>query len=318
MKYNNHIEKLSACLNEFNWTDYEESYSSLFEKVKFNFIVENPSASVIIISWRFVKGLKKNIELLRSQRNTNYEIIFVNNGKDDNEFASIIDDVDTYISLNQNTGAYLARNIGSLFAKAPVLIFLEDDGIIGNDFVQSHLDAFNKYNVIAVRGVCRSLTNNAFNKLARHYYLGRRPYPAAINLEGNSSFDAKAFRTVGGWSNNINFGHGGPELSYRLLQVYPDHRLQIYSPKPIIFHDYAQNDDHLKNKKEKQQSSYKALKSKYPDWEVFMDSWKRFNKKSYLLKLKKGGGFIEWINRAFDYIIFGIVRPIYRVFRSKN
>jgi glycosyltransferase involved in cell wall biosynthesis len=309
------VEGLTSRLTEVNWKGREERYCSVFEKVKFNHIIKKPSASVIVISWRFVEGLKKNIELLLAQRGEkNYEIIFVNNGKDDNEFSSIWFEVDTYISLSDNTGAYVARNIGSLFAKAPVFIFLEDDGIIGDDFVKNHLEAFDKYNAISVRGVCEPLTNNPLNKLARHYNLGRRPYAAAANLEGNSSFKANAFRKVGGWNDEINFGHGGPELSYRLTKTYPDRTLQIYYPKPVIFHDYAQSAEHLKNKKEKQQSSYQMLISKYPDWQVFMDGWKAFDKKSYLLQLKKNN-LLERLYNSWDYLIYGVIRHIYRKLR---
>ncbi len=315
-----HLEKMIASLSHVNWQGRKELYAPLFSGISFKNNVEKPSASVIIISWRFVDGLATNIALLNKQRtgNLNYEIVFVNNGAGDGEFASVASGFDTYIKLTHNTGAYIARNIGSLFAKAPVLVFLEDDGIVSDDFMASHIHAFEKYDIISMRGVCRPLTDNPLNKLARHYYLGKRPYPAAANLEGNSSYRADAFFKAGGWSDEISFGHGGPELSYRLTKLYPDQRMQIYHPKATIFHDYAKDDKHLKNKKEKQNASYQMLAAKYHDWEDFMKGWLRLRRKGYLIKIKKNRSLSDLVNHGVEYLLYGLVRPVYRFILGKK
>lgn len=314
----NPVMQLSADLKRAGWQQRYEKYNSVFREVKVNHTVENPAASVIIISWRFVNGLEKNISLLTSQRNAgiNYEIIFVNNGKPDDEFAAITPYIDTYVALSENTGAYVARNIGSLFAKAPILIFLEDDGIISDDFVKAHLNAFDKYDIISTRGICRPLTDNPLNKLAKHYYMGAKPFPWTANLEGNCAYKANAFYEVGGWSDDISFGHGGPELSYRLTKKYPDQRMQIYNSVPVIFHDYATNEEHLRTKKQKQSASYEQLKLKYPDWEEFSESWRKFRPKRYLLRTKKGNNFSESIGNSIDYLLYEVVRPVYRLLRG--
>jgi glycosyltransferase involved in cell wall biosynthesis len=299
-------------LKRVKWIGREEKYGAAFKEVKFNNTVENPAASVIIISWRFVEGLEKNISLLTSKRDAKFEIIFVNNGKEDEEFSSILPYIDTYVSLKYNTGAYIARNIGSLFAKAPILIFLEDDGIIADNFVNAHLSAYEKYAIISVRGVCRPLTQNPLNKLAKHYYMGKKPFPAIANLEGNCSYYADAFFAVGGWSDEINFGHGGPELSYRLTKKFPDQRMQIYYPDPVIYHDYASSEEHLKNKKAKQKASYDQLKLKYPDWEEFFETWRKFYRKRYTIHKKKNNTLLESVGDFFDYLNYGVARPVYR------
>lgn len=61
------------------------------------------------------------------------------------------------------------------------------------------------------------------------------------------------FFAVGGWDDEIIFGGGGIDLAFRLLQVESDRRKQIYSPVPIVYHDYAANEEHLalKHKKER-------------------------------------------------------------------
>lgn len=312
------MEKLISNLKKAGWTGRQEKYGAVFKEARFNNVVESPLASVIIISWRFVEDLKKNLLLLTEQRSVKYEVIFVNNGKEETEFASILPYVDTYVALNHNTGAYIARNIGSLFATAPILIFLEDDGVIGSNFVRAHLDAYDKYAVISVRGMCKPLTNNPLNKLARHYDLGKKAYPAAANLEGNSSYNAEAFFQVGGWNDDIYFGHGGPELSYRLTKKFPDQRMQIYYPEPLIHHDYARNEEHLKNKKEQQNASYEMLKLKYHDWEDFLTSWLKFRRRRYTIH-KKQPSFSETLSDGVDYLLYDIARPVYRfLFRRRQ
>lgn len=306
------MSNLIENLERVNWIARKVSYEAVFRSVAFNNTIEKPLASVIIISWRLVNGLEENMSRLVSQRDTSYEIIFVNNGQPDEEFESIVPHVDTYVCLNSNTGAYVARNIGALFARAPVFIFLEDDGIIGDHFVRAHLGNYTKYDVIAVRGVCRPLTDNPLNKLARHYDLGSRAYAMFGNLEGNSSYQANAFFVCGGWSDDIRFGHGGPELSYRLTKAFPDQRRQIYSPDPVIYHDYARDGDHLKSKFEKQNASYEALKRKYPDWLGFFKSWRKYYRRRDMLIRKGKRSFGESIGDVAVYVVYGVIRPLYK------
>lgn len=224
--------------------------------------------------------------ILEKQKDQNYELIFVDNGGAEGEFMPLKPFIDTYVRLNTNTGAYLARNIGSVFAKAPILLFLEDDGIPENNLVEAHLAAHRKYDVIAVRGVYSPKTENPLNRMADHYRVGDVPYPYPSNLEGNSSYRSDVFYTAGGWDDDIVFGYGGRELSLRLLSVDPDQRKQIYSPEPIIYHDFATDVAHLKSKQEKQAASLKRLREKYPEWDAIMNSWRKFVNRYDLLIMR--------------------------------
>jgi glycosyltransferase involved in cell wall biosynthesis len=303
-------------LNKVGWSHKESLYNSYIDKIKIQKAIKEPKVSIVIISWQFNKQMLENFKSLDKQRHTDFELIFVNNGKGDDEFASILPLVDTYIRLNTNTGAYKARNIGSVFANAPILFFLEDDGVAHKNLVESHLKAFEQYKVISVRGVCKVLTENKLNKLAQHYYLGSKAFPYFGNLEGNTSYDAQAFYEVGGWSDDINFGHGGPELSYRLTKRFPDKREQIYCPEPIIYHDYAKNEEHLEVKRVKQKISYKALKEKYPDYDGFIKSWDLYFRKPYYLKRKKVSLFSS-LTDGYYYLLEEIVKPLVRLIKPR-
>lgn len=273
-------------LNKKGWQYKKGLYADCFESITFQKKVNEPDISVIVISWRLHPDNLKNFQILEKQRKQNFELIFVNNGGQESEFEILKPFVDTYVRLNTNTGAYLARNIGSVFARAPILIFLEDDGLPERDFVRAHLKVYEKYDVIAARGVYSPKTDTPINKLAHHYYMGDVPYPLPSNLEGNCSYRADCFFKVGGWDDEIMFGHGGRELSLRLLGVEPDQRKQIYSPDPVIYHDFAANEGHLVEKQKKQEASLHRLKKKYPQWDNITNSWLKYTKRYDLLILK--------------------------------
>jgi glycosyltransferase involved in cell wall biosynthesis/MoaA/NifB/PqqE/SkfB family radical SAM enzyme len=270
---------LEYWLNKKGWQGKKELYSVCFESVTFQKDVNKPDISVIVISWRLHPDNLKNFQILEKQRDQNFELIFVDNGGKEGEFDCLKPFVDTYVRLNKNTGAYLARNVGAVFAKAPILLFLEDDGIPKEDLVSSHLQMHKIYDVIVCRGVYSPKTNNPLNRLARHYYLGPEVIPIFADLEGNVTYQSDLFYIVGGWDDEIKFGGGGLELSLRLSKLNPDLRKQIYSPLPIIYHDFARDESHLKSKREKQNLSRIRLRKIHPNWDNYISKYIDFSQK---------------------------------------
>ena len=271
------LNLLKSRLNKIGWLSKNELYKQYLEYIEKNEATAAPDVSIIVISWRYHPDTIHNFETLTKQSDTNFELIFVDNGGTLGEFHMLKPYIDTYVKLNTNTGAYLARNVGSLFANAPILLFLEDDGIPANNLIKAHLYTFAKYDVIAVRGVYKAKSDdNPLNKLANHYYLGDLPFPRYSDLEGNSAYDSKIFFKAGGWDDEIYFGGGGIDLAIRLMRLEPDMRKQIYSPEPVIFHDYATDGEHLKKKREKQIESFERLRRKHQIFDSFHRAWARF------------------------------------------
>lgn len=265
---------LSNELLNKGWIHKRNMYQNVFESIERYRSVNSPSISVIVISWRLHKDTLKSFKILESQRKHNFELIFVDNGGNEGEFAELKPYIDTYIKLNINTGAYLARNIGALFANAPILFFLEDDGIPDSDLIESHIEMFNSFDVIAVRGVYLPKTENLLNNRQLHYYHGNTILSSYSDLEGNSSYSSEIFYKVGGWNDSIKFGHGGIELAIRLLNLEPDRTKQVYSPASIIYHDYVKDESHFIKKSRKQEESLEVLKNKYKNWDQCIRDWK--------------------------------------------
>lgn len=261
-------------LDYINWRGKYKLYKTSFEYVDYLKKVEEPKFSVIIISWRLHHDTLKNLKTLYSQKKSSpFEVIFVDNGGNLQEFAPLTPYIDTYIRLNQNTGAYLARNVGAVFAQAPYLIFLEDDGIPDHDFIKAYHQLVRSYDVISIRGVYLAKTDNPLNARQNVYYWGSQHFPSYVNLEGNALFLAEIFYQAGGWDDQIRYGHGGMELSVRLLKLEPDKRRQIYSPLPIIYHDLVKDEQQFVEKRRTHELAYLYLKEKHPNIENFIRDW---------------------------------------------
>lgn len=271
------LNVLKESLNNLGWGDRSSLYEKFVDDVYFFNNTFLSKISIIVISWRLHPDTIKNFQILEKQRDQNFELIFVDNDGKSGEFDELKPYVDTYVRLNTNTGAYLARNIGSVFAKAPILLFLDDDAIPADDFVKAHLDVHGQFDVHAVRGVCLPKTDNPLNSMARHYYLGEKPYPRFGDLEGNISYKAESFFRVGGWDDEIIFGHGGIDLCYRLLQFDPDMRKHVYHPGPMIHHDYLVDAQHFTEKRKKQSGSWDYLRRKHGTAiDNFLACWDKF------------------------------------------
>jgi|GEM_PF-541409 len=290
-------QKLAAA----GWQNKSQIYNPVIQSAEILKEPTNPVISVIVISWRLHPDTIRNFEALQKQRNTNFELIFVNNGGKDGEFDSLKAYTDIYIKLNKNTGAYLARNIGSLFASAPLLLFLEDDGIPADNFIKAHLSNHNKYDIIAMRGIYAPKTNNPFNNYAVHYYLGEKVKSIYVDVEGNASYRKDIFYKAGGWDDNISFGGGGPELAIRLLELEPDRRKQIYSPDAVLYHDYAVDEEHFNNKRNKQVNSRAYLRNKHKNWDVIIEDWNKYSNTENAIPVEKNKTIVE--NKISEYKI---------------
>jgi GT2 family glycosyltransferase len=278
---------LEPALAKVGWEAKLEAYAEDFVGLgQAEHRPDEPDISVVIV----VRGPSVEAELcLQAVRDelVRKEVILVLNGAAPEDCVELSALADVTISLARDTGAYVSRNFGAVFAAAPIVMFLDDDALPMPGSLAAHLDAHNDYEVDAVRGRCRSKTDSPHNALAGHYDLGDRPFPRFPDLEGNSSFHREVFLGIGGWWDELKYGHGGVELSYRLLQRSGDPARQIYAPGPLILHDYAADEGALERKRGRQAASKELLCKEHPDFEVFLASWQAFKGRSDLLLQRK-------------------------------
>ncbi|WP_461209870.1 FkbM family methyltransferase [Desulfocurvus sp. DL9XJH121] len=260
-------------LQRVGWEDRMPRYSRHLVSITRHPRETAPAVSVVVIANDPGRLSLETFALLQEQRDQRLQLVFVDNGSH-NEFAQRMERLsDVAARLGTDTGAYLARNIGACLADAPVLLFLDDDARPAPDFVQSHLMELERLGATTLRGVVRPRTDSPLNSVAGHYHLGETPFPRFPDLEGNMSIRAEAFFAVGGWDDAIRFGHGGIELSRRLLHRDPDKSHQMYSPRPVVLHEYAKSQEHLTRKRTLQRRTWEYLRRKHPDIDAFLASW---------------------------------------------
>jgi len=252
-------------IEKANWHQKYEKYNEFFESAFLkDKTAEEFEVSIVVISWKDTPELRTALDSVLKQENVKKEIIFVNNGAGE-ALNWCRDYSDIYICLNTNTGAYLSRNIGAIFSRSNILLFLEDDGVSDPYLASSHFSIHDEMpGIVSTRGICLPVSNNSINNAQNHYYLGPKVVSSIPNLEGNCAFKRRPFLEVGGWDDDIKFGHGGLDIASRLYEKYPDVTKFIYIPHALLTHDYASSEASLLEKRKKQVEGMRYLQKKNP------------------------------------------------------
>lgn len=278
--------QLDRLLANRGWNDKSVLYQSVLESVEVRRTQESYHASAIVISHRVHEDTARCLRLLKAKNGECSEVIFVSNGIPIEELNAIYGIADVFVQLNRNTGAYIARNIGALFACSPIIVFVEDDCVPNDNLISAHIEAHRLFDCISVRGVYEPKTDNPLNALAAHYDLGDQIFPQHVVAEGNSSYRSETFYAVGGWDDEIRFGGGGTDLAFRLLAREPDMRRQIYFPKARIRHDYAVDEEHLARKRNKQKISFERLQRKHGEYRMVRWIYRKYLPSPYSDRIK--------------------------------
>lgn len=248
------LRVLTERLGAIGWGYKTALYSFWLENFKENRgVAIRKSSTIVIICNKYKAETYENIIELRRQCCSDDEIIFVNNGDKSNNARNLEAFVDVYIELKDNSGAYLARNIGAAFSNGDILIFVDDDGMPEDGMLKAHADVHKQYTLDAVRG--SYLPKNPNEIPPAHYHLGDKSLAAINCLEGNCSYRKDLFFKMGGWGDYILFGHGGAELYARMISNGSHQSKHIYIPNCILRHDYYRGEKHAKNKRKKQAES---------------------------------------------------------------
>ena len=198
----------------------------------------NPLFSVIIVTYNRPEDLVECCRSLRQQPSDPYEIIIVDNGDAAHKAASAAHNADIYVDCPMNFFPSEARNIGAFLARGKILVFLDDDALVGQDYLNSVRKAFEKYDVIGLRGKILPKKKSIESCSTSIYDLGNSEFATISNIEGNNAFRRDAYLAVGGMD-PLLFGHEGGEFNWRLVKKYNNLSAVIYWPETIIYHDYG-------------------------------------------------------------------------------
>lgn len=199
---------------------------------------QHPAASVVVVAYRTGTALLACLDSLFAQAFAPFEVIVVDNGGNE----VVLDRLAAYplllVRLAANRGPSHARNVGLGYARADIVCFLDDDAVADPRWLQAHVEAQAQAGVVAVRGKVVPARDSIYNRLAQGYDLGERAIPAAIDVEGNSSWKRAVLLAAGGFDEHL-FGHEGSALSLRVVRMTHDPWGLVYAPDAIIYHDYS-------------------------------------------------------------------------------
>lgn len=190
--------------------------------------------SVIIVTYNRTEDLKKCLESLSNQDDTDFEVIVVDNSGTD--FNSVKPYIDQYIKCPVNFNLSEGRNIGACCAKGRIVAFLDDDALVPTNYISSIKAAFETYDIYGLRGKALPKTDPDANKDAAGYDRGPNPFPTFCDLEGNSAFLRKIYLSMDGMD-PLLFGHEGSDLTYRIAKKFNATNKVIYWPYTVIYHD---------------------------------------------------------------------------------
>ncbi|MHC4782466.1 MAG: glycosyltransferase, partial [Planctomycetota bacterium] len=217
--------------------------------------------SVVVVTYNRPDEVTKCVNFLRKQQCQDFEIIVVDNGDADKKAAALAGQVDVYVDCPMNFHLSEGRNIGAHFANGQILVFLDDDALVGPDYLGSIRKAFEQYEILGLRGRAFPKNGQKPDQQVGVYDLGEEPFATLCSQEGNSAFRRDAYVSVGGMD-AVLFGHEGSDLSYRLIRQYNNPSAVIYWPGAVIYHDYG-NQNTFDEKAARYSRNRDYLKYKY-------------------------------------------------------
>jgi len=215
-----------------------------------------PSASIVVVSHRDHPGVEKGLRSIARQLTTErFEVILVDNGNPSlGRLGRKIFAAGKVVDVGFNAGCSGARNVGALLAKAPYVMFLDDDGITEEGCVEALLGCIRATGAVAVRGRVMPLTDPLLK--GSHYDLGESRLPALTTCEGVSIWQRGPFLDAGGFD-PLLAGHEGVALCARLWRFHGPAGF-VYEPSAVLLHDYAPDAGATaaKNKRYRQNMDY--------------------------------------------------------------
>ena len=111
-----------------------------------------PFVSIILCTSGLRPMLTRCLEHLTAQDYTGYEIILVLNGPEDPSFAQAVSRFPVKLLNEPRRGVSIARNHAVSQAKGEILVFVDDDVLIGTDWLDEIVKGFADPNVACVTG----------------------------------------------------------------------------------------------------------------------------------------------------------------------
>ncbi len=218
---------------------WRQRYQSLVKKTESFEPPASPALSVIVVAWNSPDLVLEALDhiLVAAQRSEGpIEIILVDNGGLESALPGIRARVHTLIRMVGNVRLCRARNYAAACASAPLIVFLDDDGLIQEDHLLNVHRWFDNLETSAIHGRVVFKNHRYFTTLAQHYDLGDESLEDCLMTEGNMAIRRETFIRAGGFNETLA-GNEGLDLTFRIKQQDPGSRV-LYVPDVVLRHDF--------------------------------------------------------------------------------
>ena len=213
--------------------------------------------------------------------------------------------VDHWVEPGSNVGASGGRNLGAAATSAPLLVFLDDDGVAAPEFVAAMGDMMGSDgSIVAVRGRVQSLRHPFWTSMARHYNRGAEVCDDWLIVEGAACVRRTAFEGVGGFDETL-FGYEGLELSTRLLASSDQARI-LYNPKAALEHDFMEGwGSAFRKARRMVEAEGRVSENRNPRFESALAEYRQ-------TRFPDGRSSLQWVMSLVGVAIFRSLRSWFR------
>jgi GT2 family glycosyltransferase len=127
-----------------------------------------------------------------------------------------------------------ARNEGIREARADKIVFLDDDSLPREDYLKRAVETLEQEPAYSGRTV-HPRSDTFARHFTAHYNRGDEPYYVDTFWGNNMGVRREVFETVGGWDENMGWGHEDKELATRVQAQFNI----LYHPDLVVTHPYA-------------------------------------------------------------------------------
>jgi GT2 family glycosyltransferase len=199
---------------------------------------KNQVATVVVCTYRRDEPLRNTLTQLIAQ-NCGYEILVIDQqANHDLDTANYLDEAASngklrYIKV-EVAGLTMARNIGASEANGTILVFCDDDVVLGPDWVTNHLEAYGDPSVAAVAGQVLHPNESPVN--CPGSFRHNNPLDDFTQIYGaNFSIRRSVFQDVGGADENLGVHSYTEDVILARRLVERGYRIR-YSPSASLLH----------------------------------------------------------------------------------
>ncbi|WP_435074278.1 glycosyltransferase family 2 protein [Halorubrum sp. HHNYT27] len=143
------------------------------------------------------------------------------------------DFTDYEVLVQSEDSATKARNAGIRRANAEKLVFLDDDSLPVEGYLERVSELLDREAVVT--GKIVHPRNDVIKRFTGHYDQGSKPRYVTRFWGCNAACRKEVFDDAGMWNEDITWGHEEKELAERILNHYPIY----YDPELLVYHVYA-------------------------------------------------------------------------------